>query len=233
MRYALLVVLIAGCSKLANPADVTYAGAPVDDAATATDAMVAQFDCPTYCSTIAANCTGIYAQYAGGSDADITAHCMGTCAKFAGGMLGDTSGNTLGCRLFHAGAARFSAPIHCPLAGPAGDRLLGHGVCGSPCLSFCTLEIAACGVTGVDPSGQYSDLSSCMAACASFDVTHPYLIDATVLPTVTPVGNSLACRLFHTTNALLSPPATAIIHCPHTQAIPMGVANPCAGTAAP
>lgn len=192
-----------------------------DDAGT--DAAVAKLDCPSYCTQIQANCTGANAQYP--TEAN-NAHCLAACESFTKGTLGEMTGNTLGCRLYHSGApAMTDATLHCPHAGPAGDKIGGTGAfCGDACASFCTLEIKACGVTGdAGGNGQYADMAACMTACNGFDKTHLY--------TITSSGDSLACRLYHATNAAITGMATA--HCPHTAAVPAGAGNPCLAGKAP
>jgi hypothetical protein len=188
-------------------------GAPIDS--TPIDSPPPAPDCATYCMAIQANCTGSNAQYPD------PGHCMATCGSFSLGMTGDTSGNTLGCRIYHAGAPAMMAPAtHCVHAGPGGDKTSAAppGTCGDACTSFCTLEIKACGVTGdAGGNGQYADMAACMAACAGFDKTHLY--------TVTSAGDSLACRLYHATNAAIS--GNAATHCQHTSAAPAGANNPC------
>jgi hypothetical protein len=195
------------------------------DSTTTTDgtAAVTQ-DCPTYCSEIQANCTGANAQY----PAETTnAHCLAACASFPMGTAADKTGNTLGCRIYHAGApAIMDAATHCVHAGPGGDKtsVAAPGTCGDACTSFCTLEIKACGVTGdAGGNGQYADMNACMTACGGFEKTHLYAITAS--------GDSLACRLYHATNAAISGNATA--HCPHTAAAPAGAMNPCLAGKAP
>lgn len=175
-----------------------------DDAST--DAAVAKLDCPTYCTQIQANCTGANAQYP--TEAD-NAHCLASCASFPLGTAADKSGNTLGCRLYHSGApAKMDAATHCPHAGPGGDKIGGMGTCGDVCTSFCTLEIKACGVTGdAGGHGQYASMADCMTACAAFP-------NPTALYAPMAHGDSLACRLYHATNAAVT--GQAATHCPHT-----------------
>ena len=180
-------------------------------------------DCATYCNEIQANCTAANAQY---PDA---AHCMAACASFPMGNAADRGPgqNTLGCRIYHAGAPSMMTPAtHCPHAGPAGDlvSVATNGQCGDACTSFCTLEIKACGsmdtpITGITP--QYQNAADCMTKCGAFDKTHPY--------GPTAAGDSLACRLYHATNAAVSA-TTAMTHCAHTANTPTG---PCAGPATP
>jgi hypothetical protein len=148
-------------------------------------------NCPSYCSLIATNCSGEQLQYASEGD------CLATCAALLEGTLQDTQGNTLGCRLYHAGAAAGNAAVHCPHAGP-----LGSSVCGSPCESFCGLEANLC-------PGVYASPSDCSASCANFtDSASPaYSVGAS--------GATLACRAYHLTVASREPDT----HCPHTAAV--------------
>ena len=212
MRTTLLLMLgLAACSS-----DSTTVDAP---------AAVTQ-DCTTYCTEIQANCTGANAQYPD------PAHCMAACASFPMGTAADKGPgtNTLGCRIYHAGTPSMTTPAtHCPHAGPGGDltSVASNGQCGDACTSFCTLEIKACGVTGdAGGNGQYASMAACMTSCAGFDKTHLY--------SITSAGDSLACRLYHSTNAAISA-TNATTHCPHTGPMPgpAGSMNPCLAGKAP
>jgi len=228
-------VLAAGCGyppleavkreDAATSADAAAdhdAGTPVIDAGAPSDATVSPIDgpatlsCGDYCTTIQANCTGTNAQYP-----DVT-HCMAACGSFAVGAFADIAGNTLGCRNYYAGVPAMQEPTtHCPQAGPGGDltNAAAPGVCGDACTSFCTLEIKACGVTGDGgANGQYTSQAACVTACAGFP-------NKNNLYSPTSHGDSLACRLYHATNAAIS--GQAATHCPHTGPAPAGAANPC------
>jgi hypothetical protein len=216
MRKALLLLLVlVGCGD--SDSKTVDAAPPIDTAAPVPP------DCTTYCNAIQTNCTATNAQY---PDA---AHCMAACASFAIGTTGEQVGNTLGCRQYHAGAPSMSLPTtHCPHAGPGGDLTsvtAPPGTCGDACTSFCTLEIKACGTTASAPTtGQYADMNACVTACKAFPNSgHLY--------GPTAKGDSLACRLYHATNAAMT--GNAMVHCPHTAAAPAGAGNPClAGSAA-
>ena len=189
-------------------------------------------DCTTYCSEIQANCTGANAQYPNMDQ------CMATCASFAVGTskVTDTSGNTLGCRINDAVAASTMAATQCPHAGPAGDLIPADvpAFCsgGDVCMSFCTLEIMACGSldaplpgnpkddTG-NPLFQYVNLANCTNLCHAWDKTHTY--------STTSMGDSLACRLNAATSAALSV-TSGKTYCAYTADFPTGA---CAGTASP
>jgi hypothetical protein len=211
MRSLFLMFVLTGCGNVQDKPTTTVdapvtplADAPADVPVDMPPAIA--LDCATYCTTIAANCTGANAQYPD------TAHCMGTCAAFDLGTAGQISGNTLGCRLYHAGMPAMTDPnTHCVHAGPGGDKTsaAAPGTCGDACNSFCAIEIKACGVTGDSGGhGQYTNVAACNFACAMFEKTHLYSITST--------GDSLACRLYHATNAAIT--GLAASHCLHTSA---------------
>ncbi|HEX3766385.1 MAG TPA: hypothetical protein VHW23_47155 [Kofleriaceae bacterium] len=220
MRTLLLSLVLIGCSSSSN--NNTDAGTtPGSDAAAGSDAGTSNLTCANYCSSIATACTGPNAQYGGQNAADVTAHCMSTCGAF--NTSAAQSGATLGCHIQHTMNAAMSASaadVHCPHAGPAGDDIgtgsTPGGVCGDPCTNFCTIELAGCGLKGAtgNTTGVYASMSDCMTACAAFPTTTPYKVDTTTLPSTTPTGDNLACRLYHATNAIISGSAT--VHCPHT-----------------
>ena len=214
MRTLLILSLVlAGCSDSSSNTTPPVDAPPPDTANTD------KLDCPTYCAKIEANCTGANVQFVD------DAHCMATCMKFTPGALADTAGNTLGCRIYHANNAKSTAmpDVHCPHAGPGGapvdNAATAANVCGDACTSFCSLEIAACGIKGTDATGQYTSMGDCMTACGGmntgFNKTHLYTYDLSKTPNVTPAGDSLACRLYHVTNAAQGG-ANATTHCPHT-----------------
>jgi len=221
MRTFFIVIVLAGCGS-GNKTSI--------DAAI--DAPPPTLDCSTYCAKIQANCTGTNAQY---SNMD---QCMATCASFAVGTskVTDTADNTLGCRINYAVAASTMAATQCPHAGPAGDLITAAvpAFCsgGDVCMSFCTLEIMACGsldaplpgnpkdATG-NPLFQFRNLANCMSLCPSWDKTHLY--------STMSMGDSLACRLSAATSAALSV-TSGKTYCAYTADFPTGA---CAGTASP
>jgi hypothetical protein len=215
-------------------------GAPQDGAVVSQDASpdaaIPSLDCATYCSEIQAHCTGENAQYP-----DMQT-CLASCASFDVGTssVTDTSGNTLGCRIYHGGDPAKNGPgTECLQAGPAGvgaqipDGSAPTGCSGGDiCLSFCMLEIQACGSQAAhlpgdprdadgNPLYRYPDVTFCLAECDRFDKTHAYSTVA--------VGDSFACRLKEATLAAISI-ESAKMHCLNTASFPTG---PCAGTASP
>ncbi len=219
--YATIVLPLAG-------GGIVLAACGGDPGNRAIDAPPVTLDCTTYCREIETNCTGLNAQY------PTMAQCMATCAKFTTpGALTDMAGNTLGCRIYHAGdPSRLTPTIHCIHAGPAGAQTnAAAGQCGDACTDFCSLNLATC--TGA--LAQYADMATCLTACngtgpgTGFNKMNPYIIDGTKTPAVPPTGDSLACRLYHTTNAALDA-AAAALHCPHTAAAP-AAGSPCTGAA--
>jgi len=229
-RHLLLLLALVACGG--DDKKTTDGGsAPKADASLDAAAAVVP-DVTKYCTDIIAHCTGENAQYPTATAMD---QCLGTAATWPVGHTGDATGNTLGCREYHAGALAVSDPAtHCIHAGPGGDQMKNAGTCGDPCTSFCTLQIGTCGsidtpVTGITP--QYQNIAACMTACANFDKDHLYVLNKTP---ATPSGNSLACRLYHATNAALyrkrNDLPTASAHCGHAAATPTG---PCSAAATP
>ncbi|MBM4358789.1 MAG: hypothetical protein FJ096_11860 [Deltaproteobacteria bacterium] len=195
----------ATATTTATSSTATGTGGAGGEAATTTTATGAggagggmmQSACEAYCDTITANCTGNNAQY---SD---KAHCVASCAAFPKGTAADTTGNTVGCRAYHAGAAKMDPAVHCSHAGPGGD-----GACGTNCEGFCAIALKAC-------SAKYADKAACETECKAFKDTVDY--NATVT-----TGDSLACRLYHLTVASVDP----TVHCDHITATSPVCTNP-------
>jgi len=153
--------------------------------------------CAAYCTAIMANCTGGDGS-SGSSGPDATKthqqytskdNCMAACLAFPVGTINDESGNTLGCRLYHAGAAKADADTHCPHAGPSGD-----GVCGSACDGYCQLVKKYC----VGTAKIYADDAECHTRCAATTDDVRFNIG-------TQEGNHVACLLYHAQEAPLAP----------------------------
>lgn len=215
---ALLMSGLVACgdsSSSSGPADAKVADAKPIDA----PAQMGAPDCDTYCTAIQAHCLTTNAQYPS------VDQCKATCTAFTVGKLTDSSGNTVGCREYHAGTPAMTDPVtHCPHAGPGGDLVTAAapGTCGDACTSLCTIHIKTCGsmdapLTGITPG--YKNMAECITACAGFDKTMPYSPSAT--------GNTLACRLYHVTNAALNSAmgnvAATNAHCGHSSETPASV----------
>ncbi len=147
--------------------------------------------CAAYCAKIQMNCTGADAgsnqQYA--SEAACNSYCT-SAAAWPAGMIGDLSGNTVGCRLYHAGAAAADPVLHCPHAGPTGGN-----VCGSWCDNYCQLMAKNC--TGANA---VYDPTTCMSKCAMLG-TQGHANDTT--------GNTVQCRIYYLGLAATDPTACA------------------------
>jgi hypothetical protein len=145
-----------------------------------------------------ANCTGTNAQY------DTMDKCKGFCSGLPVGTAADMAGDTLGCRIYHAGAAATNATLHCPHAGPTGgdnDPKGTTGTCGEPCDAFCK-------VAGVICPSVFSSAAACATACSNFAADPGTYNDTDTNK------NDLDCRVYHLTNAAASASAAAT-HCPH------------------
>lgn len=203
-KLLLLLLVLVGCSD-----DKTNNTPPVDAAVDA-----APLTCANYCSTITSACTGALAQYGGTTAQDAMDHCSGTCATF---MKSDAqSGDTFGCHMQHAmnATAAGAATTHCPHAGPGGDAIGSPGICGDPCTNFCTIVMGVC--TGGNAA--YTSMGDCMTSCGMFSTATAYTVNTSNFPSTPPTGDNLACRLYHATNAAVSPTA-ATMHCAHTKPV--------------
>ncbi|HEY1585752.1 MAG TPA: hypothetical protein VGH63_08685 [Polyangia bacterium] len=175
---ALGVALVSGALAGAGCGDDTTSGAGdmsiVHDLSTSGAAPT----CAAYCAKIQMNCV---ADGDAGSNVQYpdSATCQTYCATGAGwavGMIGDTAGNTIGCRLYHAGAAAADPVTHCPHAGPTGGD-----VCGSYCDNYCQLMARNC--TGANA---VYDAATCMTDCAMIP-TSGHANDQS--------GNTIQCRI--------------------------------------
>jgi len=153
-----------------------------------------------FCNFVESACGNTsYASYAS------QANCVLLAAAFPpqnGGLGNETSGNTLGCRAYHAAVAKSVPNPHCFHTAANG----GAGVCGSTCDAYCSLIQYGC--TGANQ--QHANLSACMTACALYPVVNYY--NLTNSATAAPSANTLDCRYYHATAAILYSPT---VHCPH------------------
>jgi hypothetical protein len=152
--------------------------------------------CAAYCDRAMANCNGSNAIYGSRS------LCEASCVAFPAGTLADVGGNTLGCRFYHASAARLNPSLHCPHAS-----VDGGGVCGADkCTAYCNQMTANCGTV-------FASNAACVAACALYpDV-----------PSRATGGNSVQCRTYHATVAATDVAGgSAATHCPHAAAVSGG-----------
>lgn len=157
--------------------------------------------CEQYCVLMHEHCVGSAAQYRD------DAQCLKICRAFAVGELADDRVNTAACRRRYAGKARYLAGAElttaCAYAGPGGD-----GRCGSNCEGLCTITMAACRSEVSDPY-YYASLDDCLLDCEG-------LPSGQYQYGLTSAGNSLECRLFHASSAIMS---DADEHCEHALGI--------------
>ena len=181
---------LAGCGNNTTndngAADMAVAVAPHDLAG-------ATPDCVSYCTAIMANCLGDGSDAGMGSNGQYTSmdNCLHSCAAMPVGALADSSGNTLGCRLYHATAAKGDPATHCPHAGPG-----GAGVCGTNCQGYCQIAMKYC--TAANKAQVYSDLGDCMTTCMA-------LPDDVRFSIAVQDGNHQACLLYHVQEASTVP----------------------------
>jgi len=145
--------------------------------------------CSDYCSLVMDACQNEFEVY------KTPEQCLAVCNLLPPGdqQESDTD-NTVRCRMHEADLAKREPQDHCPSAGPG-----GNGVCGTDCDAYCTLFPQVC------PKYFEYDHDSCLKACSGltdqnrFDVTADH------------GGDTLECRLVHTSAASVEPDA----HCPH------------------
>ena len=140
--------------------------------------------------------------------------CFATCALLPPGDI-EQAPNSVACRIGELNKAMQDLEPgalagYCANAGPG-----GNGKCGGNCESYCMLYAAACKADLPNLINQY-DQTTCRAKCAglndlsTFDAVENYS------------GDTLQCRLVHTTAAAVDPTT----HCPHAQLQAQGQAMP-------
>ena len=179
LASALATALLCACSSSTTSA-TGDAGAP--DTGTSTAAL----SCADYCATLTANCTAANAQF-GGLD-----RCLSSCKSYPVGAAADTSGNTLGCRTYHAGAAKADPVTHCVHAGPA-----GAGVCGANCDGYCQIAMMYCTAA----NKVYASLDECKTVCAGFPATAKYSANDMAIHE----KKDVACLVYHVQEASTVP----------------------------
>ena len=144
--------------------------------------------CQDYCTTIMANCSGQNQQFTGMDQ------CLNSCKAYPLGAAADKAGNTLGCRTYHAGAAKGDATTHCVHSGPG-----GAGVCGANCDGYCQIAMMYC--TATNSAAVYATLADCKTACAAFPDTAKLDVTNTTLQE----QKQVACLLYHSQEASVAP----------------------------
>jgi hypothetical protein len=152
-------------------------------------------NCDTYCSLFHAACpTGVLPD-------DCEQKCLGLEDTGSFDVNANYYNDTLQCRFVHISVATIMPEEHCPHAAlPANGPCLGMDptTIVPDCDSFCHLEMTEC--TG--SLQQYETPQQCQDVCNALD--KGTADDES--------GNTVACRKYHSYNALLDP----MTHCPHT-----------------
>jgi len=202
MKSAVMVasafLALLGCSSGTQNASDAGSDASAGDSgakdSSATDAGAPS--CQDYCTAIMTNCTSTTDPDSGlpvgNQQYTDMQNCLNSCKAMPVGALSDTSGNTLGCRLYHATAAKSDPVTHCPHAGPAGD-----GTCGKDCDGFCQLAMMYC--TASNNAAVFTSLADCQSTCAKFPDTERFNIGVQA-------DMSVACLVYHAQEASSDPP---------------------------
>jgi hypothetical protein len=202
---------LGACQAVAGIDDRVYIASGSGDAGAAGADSGPSAQCQDYCARIMALCTKPNEAYA-----DIST-CLGICALLPPGSPIEKTGNTLACRVNQLAiqespsAEAATLPEACARSGPG-----GNGACGSNCESYCQLYKAACLADQPDLTSAQYDQDTCVAKCAGLDDTGTFDTD------VNYTGDTLQCRLIHTSAATVDPET----HCVHAQLQAQGQANP-------
>jgi hypothetical protein len=188
-----MISSVSGCSSASTNAS-SDAGAASDGSsggdtgASADTGTGGALTCQDYCTTVMANCTATNQQFTGMDQ------CLGSCKAYPVGAASDKAGNTLGCRSYHAGAAKADATTHCVHSGPG-----GAGVCGANCDGYCQIAMMYC--TAPNQAAVYATLAECKTACAAFPDTAKLDVTNTTLQE----QKQVACLLYHSQEASVAP----------------------------
>jgi hypothetical protein len=125
-------------------------------------------------------------------------------SKSTGGATGSTGGSkSTGGATGSTGGSKSTGGTPGDAGGPDGGAA-SSATCGG----YCTANLAAC--TGT-PNSRYASRDACLTACAAFPATGHDGDTA---------GNTLQCRVYHTTAAANGTAADKTLHCPHTGITP-------------
>ncbi len=218
---------LGACQALAGIEDRKYvatgsAGGSGDAGAAGADAGPSA-QCQDYCTRIMALCAKPNEAYA-----DIST-CLGICALIPPGSAIEKTGNSLVCRLNQLAiqespsAEPSDLGAACARSGPGGSfGPGGDGVCGSNCESYCQLYKAACQADQPDLTSEQYDQDTCVSKCQGLRDTGTFDTDLNY------TGDTLQCRLVHTSAATVDPTT----HCVHAELQPQPT-TPCQDMTAP
>ncbi|MDX2055033.1 MAG: hypothetical protein SFV15_21700 [Polyangiaceae bacterium] len=151
--------------------------------------------CADYCQIVTVACTGADAVY------ESVSQCLQTCTKLTVGQLDHKTENTVGCRKYHAYNSLLDPKTHCSHAGPTGDGHCGKDTDASfaNCESYCQLAAGAC---PTEFGQKYADAAACLSECFGMPATFNAKKDSGYTTASAASGNTLQCRVLHTTRVL-------------------------------
>lgn len=159
--------------------------------------------CADYCEAAMANCQDEFQVYTS------QAICESLCSNLPLGDRDEPAGNTIACRAEQARLAGTTGEpeVHCPNAGPGGNKRGSNVGCGTDCEAYCLLHPLLCDIDGEFPLEQDECLRQCagLREKATFDVERDHHDQ-----------DSLECRLVHLTSAAEAP----LEHCWHASLAP-------------
>lgn len=151
--------------------------------------------CDEYCSTVMANCSGDRRVY------DSRRECLAACEAFPIGKSSDLTENTVGCRIYHSGAAA-TALNHCFHASAAGDGHCGlddEGPATGNCTSYCLLYRKGC---EDEFNADFKDLEECALECTSEFADRGAKKDQGYSVSTARDDDNLKCRVYYAVKAI-------------------------------
>lgn len=174
-----------GCQSIAGVDEVEYLGTDENPSG-----------CAEYCDLVLEACRGDKSVY---EDRDT---CLATCAAFDSKNPASSEADTFACRLEQA---RHAASIdegdklpHCLAAGPGGGAICASDQDIADCEGYCSLFTQACPSISMDWG--FKNAADCVPKCALLRSAGNYSV-----ATAPDSGDSLECRLFYTSRALVDP----------------------------
>jgi len=184
--------LLGSCQSIAGIEDVTYnEGIGVSQSSV---------ECQEYCDTVEAACPGDLAVY------EDRTTCEATCAAFDADDPSEEA-DTFACRLAQAKVAQTikndftEKQPHCVAAGPGGGSFCSSQSENPDCEGYCSLFMQACPSTQADWG--FGKHDECVQKCAALEPAGRYTAES-----APDTGDTLACRLFYTSRALVDPSDT-------------------------
>jgi hypothetical protein len=203
---------LGACQAIAGIEDRHYQAA--DSGAAGTGAVTPSAECIEYCDTAKSVCqTALDGTVVPSGILYLSDEaCLATCARMP---LTGADQNSVACRMQQLRFVDTGEDVqrYCANAGPG-----GNGACGSNCENYCRLFKSACEdeFEKYSPTSEGDDgISVCVNKCLGLSDTG--LFDVSKSSSGNYYGDTLQCRLVHTSSSMLDPKT----HCSHGEFKPV------------